>query len=390
MQCILIGTPSPSPDADETLWGLVTQHITHINNENAITWINSSTATDKEQEGQRTLLLCAISDASNTDDIVNAVSTVVECDAEVWATAPARLPLRPMDGYDRYIKYSSNNNETTETLQESWAKQTMKEHGLFFQNALMDKSTVEELREEIMTEIELTEHLIRLHHPEINIGTDFISFKEIGSRGNERFDLLLQQPSCSKVRDIIESRVVQRILPVVESILKSNEVVDFDLSVVYSKPGAPDQGWHADGDHQKGAQDIRWNTSMDGWKNHLADAYALCVFIPLIDLYDETGYTQFWPASHQSRGLAGFGPVAQITDSVWNGKCNAGDAIWYDYRTMHRGMQNCSSSKKLRPVLQILFKRKWYSETRNYGTVGITDVKRDTSSECRQTATGAA
>ena len=95
------------------------------------------------------------------------------------------------------------------------------------------------------------------------------------------------------------------------AILESDEI-DFDLSVVYSKSGAPDQGWHADGDHQKGAEDIKW--VVDGWKTHLTPAYALCVFIPLIDLDDETGYTQFWPGSHQSRGLAGFGPVAQITE----------------------------------------------------------------------------
>jgi ectoine hydroxylase-related dioxygenase (phytanoyl-CoA dioxygenase family) len=381
MQCILIGVASPSTESDQTLWGLVTQHVTHVADEVIITWVNYSYATD-EEEGQRTLLLCAISDASNTDDVVNAVSAVVERDAELWATAPAILPLRPLDGYDCYIKY---NNELSEILHGSWAKQKMKEHGLFFQNALMDKSTVDELREEIMTEIEETEELIRLHHPEINIGKDVISFKEIGSRGNERFDLLLQS-SSSKIREIIESRVVKHISPLVESILGSDEV-DFDLSVVYSKPGAPDQGWHADGDHQKGASDIKWN--IDGWKNDLADAYALCLFIPLIDLDDETGYTQFWPASHQSRGLAGFGPVAQITESTWNGKCKAGDAIWYDYRTMHRGMQNCSS--KLRPVVQILFKRIWYKETRNYGTVAISEAKRGaTMSECNQNATGAA
>ena len=382
MQCILIGVASPSTDVDETLWFLVTQHITLIDDV-PISWVNSSTATDVDEEGQRTLLLCAISDASNADDIVNAVSTAVERGVELWATAPAILPLRPLDldGYDSYIKY---NNNKTESLQKSWTYETMKEHGLFFQNTLVDESTVDELRQEIMAEIELAEDLIRLHHPEINIGKDVISFKEIGSRGNERFDLML---SSSKVREIIESRVVQHISPLVESILGSDEF-DFDLSVVYSKPGAPDQGWHADGDHQRGAADIKWN--IDGWKNHLSDAYALCVFIPLIDLNDETGYTQFWPSSHQSRGLAGFGPVAQITQSMWNGKCNAGDAIWYDYRTMHRGIQNCSS--KLRPVVQILFKRKWYTETRNYGTVGITEAAprdNNTMSECSQNAIAA-
>ena len=133
--------------------------------------------------------------------------------------------------------------------------------------------------------------------------------------------------------------------------------------MVYSKPGAPNQGWHADGDHQKGASDAGWDA--DGWKAHLAETYALCLFIPLIDLDGETGYTQFWPASHRNKGLAGFGPVAEITAATWDGKCRAGDAIWYDYRLMHRGMGNTSDA--IRPVVQILFKKAWYSERRNYG-----------------------
>jgi ectoine hydroxylase-related dioxygenase (phytanoyl-CoA dioxygenase family) len=369
MQCILIGVASPSSASDDTLWSLVIQHITHVDDV-PVTFINSSYVTDvDEEQNQRTLLLCAISDSSNVDNIVSAVSSAVGVDAacELWATAPAILPLRPSDGYDSHIK--SEKLTTSQRDNYSWATQTMKEYGLFFQDALMDKNTVEELREEIMKEIELTENLISFHHPDIKIGKDFISFREIASRGNERFDLLLQSSSSSKVRGIIETRAIERISAMVEVLLGGRDEVDFDLSVVYSKPGAPDQGWHADGDHQKGASDVGWN--INGWKNDLAEAYALCVFIPLIDLDIETGYTQFWPASHQSRGLVGFGQVAKLTESVWDGKCKAGDAIWYDYRTMHRGLQNCSS--KLRPVVQILFKKKWYKETRNYGTVGITN-----------------
>ena len=142
--------------------------------------------------------------------------------------------------------------------------------------------------------------------------------------------------------------------------------------MVYSKPGAHNQGWHADGDHQKGAKDAGWD--VDGWKTRLAEPYALCLFIPLIDLNDRTGYTQFWPASHRYKELMGFGPVAEIAESSWNGKCSAGDAIWYDYRLMHRGMGNTSTA--LRPVVQVLFKKSWYTETRNYGTSGIADCDR--------------
>jgi len=239
----------------------------------------------------------------------------------------------------------------------------MQEWGIFVQPSLIDEDEVKELRDCINNEITNIETLIKLHHPHIKIGQDIISFKEIGSRGNERFDLLLQP--TTKAADFVNNVLIERVKLILQRLLNGivEEDIDFDVSVVYSKPSAPDQGWHADGDHQNGKHDV--GLEIEGWK-HLADPYALCLFIPLIDLDEETGYTQFWPGSHISKGLAGFGKVAEITQSTWNGKqCKAGDAIWYDYRLMHRGIRNTSTM--LRPVLQILFKKKWYKEKRNYG-----------------------
>jgi len=238
----------------------------------------------------------------------------------------------------------------------------MQEWGIFVQPSLIDKDEVKELRDCINNEITNIETLIKLHHPNIKIGQDIISFKEISSRGNERFDLLLQP--TTKAADFVNNVLIERVRHILQRILngKVEEDVDFNVSVVYSKPNASDQGWHADGDHQNGTHDV--GLEVEGWK-HLAQPYALCLFIPLIDLDEDTGYTQFWPGSHVSKRLAGFGQVAEITQSTWNGRCNAGDAIWYDYRLMHRGIRNTSTM--LRPVLQILFKKKWYKEKRNYG-----------------------
>ncbi|KAL3765921.1 hypothetical protein ACHAW5_003889 [Stephanodiscus triporus] len=83
-----------------------------------------------------------------------------------------------------------------------------------------------------------------------------------------------------------------------------------------------------------------------GWVegSSIAEPYALCLFIPLIDLDDETGYTQFWLRLSQESGhLLVSGPVAG------NSRSNLGwqlprDAIWYDYRLMHRGMGNTSNA----------------------------------------------
>jgi ectoine hydroxylase-related dioxygenase (phytanoyl-CoA dioxygenase family) len=290
-----------------------------------------------------------------------------EDSCELWGSAPAILPLRPSCGYNPYIFYDN----ATATFEE-WAGDTMKEWGMFVQIDLLSGSEVTQLRQAVIDEIAKAESLLRMHRPEINIGKDIISFKEIASRGNYRFDLLIAPTST--VNQFVHDVIYPRIHQVLERIIGAIEVeIDCDISVVYSKPGAPNQGWHADGDHPKGATDAGWD--VDGWKTALSDPYALCLFIPLIDLNDDTGYTQFWPASHRNKGLAGFGPFAEIAQATWDGICKAGSSIWYDYRLMHRGLRNQSSL--LRPVLQLLFKRKWYEEKRNYGTESIVTLSEE-------------
>ena len=102
----------------------------------------------------------------------------------------------------------------------------------------------------------------------------------------------------------------------------------------------------------------------------MARPYAVCLFLPLIDLDDVTGFTQFWPGSHRHKDLYGFGPVAQLAEATFDGKCQAGDGIFYDYRLFHRGMANASRDI-VRPVVQIIFKKKWYVEKSNYGVESI-------------------
>ena len=364
MHCILIGVTPLGPE--DELWKNVTQRVSEVGGLN-VNWISSSTAYD---EGRPTQLLCARSDAP-VEDIVSATSLCLGdlgYSCELWASAPAILPLRPLD-YGGYKKHLTHNKDDPASS-EDWANSTMQEWGMFMQTKLIDRHEIEVLRGCVNQEIANVEELLRLHRPEIKIGKDGISFKEIASRGNERFDLLLEP--TSKARDFVEHAIIGRISLFIEHMLdgRMNEDIDFDISVVYSKPGAPNQGWHADGEHQKGATDAGW--LVDGWKTQLAKPYALCLFIPLVDLDDATGFTQFWPRSHRNRGLMGFGPVAEIAEAAWDGKCKAGDAIWYDYRLMHRGMGN--SSTLLRPVIQLLFKKKWYTERRNYGTDSIRQI----------------
>lgn len=328
--------------------------------EKSVTWVASSQADD--EDGKPTQLLCGTTECS-VDDIVEETCKALgeKYSCELWASAPAILPLRPSCGYNKLLLHQDSRHMYN----------TMKKWGMLVLPQLINEEEVKELRSCIKDEITTIETLIQQHNPDIIIGKDIISYQEIASRGNERFDLLLH--SESKVNDFVRNVLIDRIRPTLERILNgrvNNGEIDQDISVVYSKPGAPNQGWHADGDFIIGTTDAGWDRN--GWKTQLSEPYALCLFIPLIDLDDETGYTQFWPGSHRNRGLAGFGPVAEMTKSTWDGKCRAGDAIWYDYRLMHRGMGNLS--KVLRPVLQVLFKKSWYAEKRNYGTDSLREM----------------
>jgi ectoine hydroxylase-related dioxygenase (phytanoyl-CoA dioxygenase family) len=385
MHCILIGVTGPF-SRDNAAWSTVTQFITTMDEnerQHSVSWISYSTTHD--EDGRHVTLLCATTEAS-VDDVIYANAQVISRElgdrysCELWASAPAILPLRPVEGYEQFITLALVSDHSssapaaaattiaipTNTLhhKEEWAVSTMKEWGMLIQTALVTARELIELKHCIDEEITNIEKLIHHHRPDIIIGKDAISFQEIASRGNERFDLLLSP--TSNARDFVEHVLLHRISPILERILdgRINETIDFDISVVYSKPNATNQGWHADGDHQKGTKDAGWDAA-NGWKSRLAEPYAICLFIPLIDLDDDTGYTQFWPASHRYRGLAGFGPVAEIAEATYDGKCSAGDAIWYDYRLMHRGMRNVS--QVVRPVLQVLCKKTWYVEKRNYG-----------------------
>ena len=370
MICVLVGIIPPKKAALEYLQN----KIADISG-NKIKWRNSTIANDVDDNDRPTLLVSAVGEFAPEDflkavdiELKTFVSESNECNddssneflarCELWASAPCPLPLLP-DGFSVNIQNDKN------WLQN--ATETMQQWGMLTQSSLLDNDQIAELRSLVDAAISETEQLLAKYRPNVNVGQDVFSFKEIASRSKERFDLRLLNLEASNFvkRNIIGHPKVTELL---QQTLGSLEELDFDVSVVYSRPGADFQGWHADGEHVGGAKDAGW--TQNGWKTDLAQAYAICLFIPLIDLNDEIGYTQFWPGTHRYRNLIGFGKVAEISGSTFDGVCLKGDAIWYDYRLLHRGMPNASLST-LRPVVQIIFKKAWYVERRNYGAESI-------------------
>lgn len=120
------------------------------------------------------------------------------------------------------------------------------------------------------------------------------------------------------------------------------------------------QEWHSDGPPSKNGQ----------------EAYGLCVFAPLIDLTETTGCTEFWPGSHIHEHLIGFGPAAPVLESTFKGYVAAGDVILYDYRVLHRGLENVCSGGR-RDVLQIVYHKPEYREERNYSAESLIDPSTD-------------
>jgi ectoine hydroxylase-related dioxygenase (phytanoyl-CoA dioxygenase family) len=227
----------------------------------------------------------------------------------------------------------------------------MNKHGLCKQSQVLTNHQVDLFYNVVNECIEETEALLKVHRPTLTIGESSFEFQEICARSKQRFDLRLD--TNARIKSLVQDYILSQpcMQQQVQTWLGATEF-DFTVSVVYSKPGAVHQGWHADG-------------------NHIQDKlYAVCLFIPLIDLNENTGYTQFWPGSHRSNKLIGFGQVAEITGSIWNGMSKKGDGIWYDYRLLHRGMPNLTKDI-LRPVLQIIFQQTWYVERQNYGTESI-------------------
>ena len=240
--------------------------------------------------------------------------------------------------------------------------ETFHEMGLAICPSTVDVSSI---YEQVMDFIEEVQTLFATHYPEINYEQDPFVFKEIGSRGGLRYDALLNLDDNDDDRWSCVRQMATQTGPwlhQMDTIFGKDQWKVAGVSVVYSRPGAQHQGWHSDGQH------LGEEAYHDGTGH--ADPYAACVFLPLIDLNVEVGFTQFFLKSHKSN-LAGFGDTSHLfLEADFDGTLNAGQPIIYDYRLMHRGMPNNSSST-VRPLLQFLYSKHFYEEKNNYGIKSI-------------------
>ena len=312
------------------------------------------------------------------EDFVSIVQTEINDDGqeyscEVWASAPAPLPL---------LRIGDNSMDHFQS--------EFSEKGLCVLPNVLSSSdetdALSSIRAMVDDAIHDAEGAIATNHPTIQVGEDSFLFREIASRSKHRFDLLIGNDTdlYRLVWNQVlgdDSDIPQLLQTLFSGSNTENQTKtvewEMDLSVVYSKPGANHQGWHADGGHVEGGSDTSWDES-SSHKTTVAPPYAICLFVPLIDLDHIVGFTQFWPGTHKYKELVGFGPFAEVVQATWDGTVRAGAAVVYDYRLLHRGMPNHSNQQRqinnfhpYRAVLQLLCRKSWYKEKNNYGNASI-------------------
>lgn len=229
--------------------------------------------------------------------------------------------------------------EATNSTETSRAKELFDQYGLV---ALRQcASDVDELTDHALTTFEAYYAALQ--------GKSQRHFKEIMQRDENRFDFRLDlmgedlsdNPAASNVWETVEAE--SSWMGLVRSIL-GESCVRVKCGCVLSLPGAGEQYWHSDGVHVGSV--ATWDS------DECAPTHALCVFVPLLDLTDETGYTEFWAASHRYDQLLTKKGEQSLPGGTL-GVISKGDCLLYDYRTIHRGMPNRSHAA--RPVCYYLY-----------------------------------
>lgn len=206
-------------------------------------------------------------------------------------------------------------------------------------------------------------------------------FQEVASRCLGRLDIRygmneppfsnLHPPTSTTAQTKKNSLFHSLLWPLIQDLLgKDAELVYIGL--IPSFPNSEDQPWHQDG-----------CTLFPEAPPELGDSlppYALNVFLPLLDITEELGPTEFWLASHctnEARDTflsSNGGAATTVNDDMIDKNKNivapliqTGDALIYDYRVCHRGTSNLSTNIT-RPMLYLMYARPWFKEHLNFGT----------------------
>lgn len=175
------------------------------------------------------------------------------------------------------------------------------------------------------------------------------AFAEIAHRSKLRFDMQLADAVPALPDGLVRTPPWE---PLLHKVL-GDDCTDLFQGAVIAEPGAADQQPHMDGGHL-----FQGTHAYEQAQN---PCHCLNVFVPLVDVTEELGPTEFWPGSHVlAKASAAF---ASATPSV-SLAGQRGDAIVFDYRVVHRGRANEGDAS--RPVLYLTSSRSWFRDAQNF------------------------
>ena len=178
---------------------------------------------------------------------------------------------------------------------------------------------------------------------------DAFAFAELAHRSKLRFDMQLAT-SATALPDALMASPPWT--PLLHKIL-GDDCIDLFQGAVIAQPGAADQQPHMDGGHLY--------QGTHGYEQAQNPAHCINAFVPLVDVTEESGPTEFWPGSHvlerAQAAFAGASPSVSLAGQ-------RGDVILFDYRVVHRGRGNVGESS--RPVLYLTYARSWFRDAQNF------------------------
>lgn len=140
--------------------------------------------------------------------------------------------------------------------------------------------------------------MIERNNLEFGVGIKF-GYQEIVQRHPLRFEMPYKMTD-SAFDFVLED---PKIRSVVSAILDCTDYVVANRSLVISLPGCENQAWHTDGPHMSATKDL--------------PCHCLNIFVPLVDVENSNGPTQFRPGSqYYTRNLAKSMLMAKIKKTL--------------------------------------------------------------------------
>jgi len=187
----------------------------------------------------------------------------------------------------------------------------------------------------------------QLHASGIELEGRF-SFAEVSSRGQGRYDTRHLGGVFADAELLNGSAPWW---PFVRAIMGQG-AVELWKGVVNNRRASGVQNWHRDG---------------EALFDHVQlPPHCVTVFVPLVDVTEANGPTEFYPGSHERKREHYYAGTEE-------GACHlptcapclvCGSALLFDYRLVHRGTANTTDTD--RPMLYFVYAQPWFQDVQNF------------------------